>query len=102
MKNSRLEDTKREIIEIIKKWIKLPHYKVFVFGSRAAGSADERSDIDIGIGALEEIPGNIMVEIRAELSDLPILQKIDVVDFSSVSDNFKKVALQNIDVIYEQ
>lgn len=56
----------------------------------------------LGLALSKKNPGDIMVEIRAETSDLPILQKIDVVDFNSVSDNFKKVALRNIEVIYEQ
>lgn len=99
----KLEDRiKEQIIEIIKKWLKLPHYRVFYFGSRVAGKGGERSDIDIGIEAPEPIPGGAMTQIRWELDELPILQKIDVVDFKTVSKEFKEVALQNIEVIYEQ
>ena len=93
---------KEEIIKIMTKWLKLPHYKVFYFGSRIAGGADERSDIDIGIEAPEPIPGEVMVEIKDELNNLPIIQKIDVVDFKMVSEDFKEIALQNIEVIYEK
>ena len=93
---------KDKIVSIINERLKLPHYKIFLFGSRVKGEATERSDIDIGIEALEEIPGNIMTEIRWDLDDLPILNKIDVVDFKNVSDDFKEVALQDIEVIYEK
>ena len=96
------KEVNRKIIEIIQKWMKLPHYKVFYFGSRVTGGAGERSDIDIGIDASQRIPGDIMVEIGSELQELPIMQKIDVVDFNVVDEDFKKVALEKIEVIYEQ
>lgn len=103
MKEGRLtEELKASIIQIINKWVKLPHYRVFIFGSRANGKAGERSDIDVGIEAPEAVPGHIKIEIEDELSDLPIMQKIDFVDFKNVSDDFREVARQKIEVIYEK
>jgi len=96
------EKIKEKVIEIIRKHLKNQHYKVFFFGSRVVGKGSDRSDIDIGIEAAEKIPGNIMVKIKFDLDDLAILQKIDLVDFKSVSDDFKRVAEQNIEVIYER
>ena len=93
---------KKDIELVIKECLPQPHYKVFIFGSRANGKADSRSDIDIGIDAGEEIKDGTLNMIRERLDDLPILQKFDVVDFSSVEEKFKKVALEKIDVIYEQ
>lgn len=93
---------KDKIIKIFKKWLKLPHYRIFFFGSRVNANADPRSDIDIGIETAGEIPLNILNEIKAELEELPLLQKFDVVDFKNVSEDFKKVALQKIEVLYEQ
>lgn len=95
-------ELKKQIVGIVKKWLELPHYKVFVFGSHVDGTATERSDIDIGIEAKEKVPVLEKLEIEAELADLPILQKIDLVDFNDVSEDFKKVALKKIEVIYEQ
>ena len=96
------EEFKEKIKEIIAKWVKLPHYRVFIFGSRAKGKSGIRSDIDIGIEAAGPIPGNIKLEIESEIAELPVLQKIDFVDFKEVSDDFKEIAMQNIEVIYEK
>lgn len=93
---------KEEIIKTFKKWLKLSHYRVFLFGSRINGKADARSDIDIGIEAKEEVPAVVLNEIKNELEGLPLLQKFDVVDFHNVSERFKKTALKDIEVIYEQ
>ena len=60
-------DTKREIAKIVRDRVKLPHYKVFLFGSRVKGDADARSDFGIGIEAPEEIPLEAMTEIKSAL-----------------------------------
>ncbi|MFH1362095.1 MAG: nucleotidyltransferase domain-containing protein [bacterium] len=97
-----MREIESKIASIIRHILVLPHYKVFLFGSRADNTADNRSDFDIGIEAQNEIPGEIMVEIRAKVSNLPILQKVDIVDFKKVSKDFKKLALKNIEVLYER
>ena len=80
----------------------LPHYTVFVFGSRARGSADNRSDIDIGLDAGRKIPGDVFINIQEDLNGLPVLQKFDLVDFAEVTDDFRREALKSIEVIHEQ
>ena len=42
-------DAAKFAAEVIRRHVPDPVYRVFLFGSRAAGSAAERSDIDIGI-----------------------------------------------------
>ena len=58
-------EIKEKIAEIIIGKLTLSHYKVFLFGSRVNGKANTRSDIDIGIEASEQIPLNIMTELKA-------------------------------------
>jgi len=98
--------TKDEITEaitkIVKKWISYDHYRVFYFGSRADGTAHERSDYDIGIDAGKKISAKVMIEIQEELDQLPTLLKFDWVDFYSVTDDFKQIALKQIEIIYEE
>lgn len=96
------KEFKEKIVEIVTKRVDFPHYRVFIFGSRAEGKSGVRSDIDVGIEAEKPIPAKIKLEIESELAELPVLQKIDLVDFCEVSDEFKKIALQNIEVIYEK
>ena len=42
------------------------------------------------------------MEIKDKLDELPTLCKFDVVDFKTVGQGFRGVALENIEVIYEQ
>jgi len=99
LKNYPEEKLKKEIIEIIGKYLDLSKYKVFFFGSRVRGDNFERADIDLGIDGPEEIPGNIKLEIEDEIKKINIIYKIDVVDFKTVSEKFKKEALKNIEYV---
>jgi len=94
-----VENLKKQILEIIGKYLDLNCYKVFFFGSRVSGKGDERSDIDIGIEGPKPIPTKIMGKIEEEIEQLPILYKIDVVDFKKVSPKFKKVAKEKIEML---
>ena len=79
-----------------------PCVKVFVFGSRATGRSVTRSDIDLGFDLAHPIRPEVLAAIRDAFDDLPILQRVDVVDFSSVDGTFKTVALQQIKSLYER
>lgn len=83
---------KKEISDIVGKYLDLSEYKIFFFGSRVSGKGDERSDIDVGIEGSEEIPHEIMSKIKEDIENLRILYKIEVVDFQNISSDFHKVA----------
>ena len=97
-----IKEIKKQIVAIIKKHVGLPHYKVFLFGSRVNGQGSERSDFDIGFEAQKQLPAGLGLEIKEVLSCIRTLNKIDFVDFRTVDKNFKEVAMQNIEVLYEQ
>ena len=70
--------------------------KIFIFGSRAKGINQRFSDLDIGI-----IPQNDkrlpIYEIQDYLNYESVVPfKIDMVDFSTADEKFKKHALKNI------
>lgn len=69
--------------------------QLFLFGSRVNGNSSERSDIDIGFLG-EELPFKEKLKIEEEIERLPTLNKIDFVDFSQTSSEFKEYALINI------
>ncbi len=92
------EKLKREIAGIVRKHLG-GEYKVFFFGSRVSGGGDTRSDIDVGIEGSGVAPRMAMMCIKDEISELPILYKIDVVDFKNVSQNFKDVANKHMELI---
>ena len=90
---------KKEIINIIRKYLDLKKYKVFFFGSRVTRKGSEHSDIDVGIEGPKPIPSEAFLDIQEEIENLPILYKIEIVDFNRVDERFLKVALQHIEPI---
>ena len=93
------EMLKREISKILTKYLDLNEYKAFFFGSRVMGHSSPRADIDLGIEGPCPIPAPIRLQIEEELENLPILYKIDFVDFKEVSPEFKQLALQQVEFI---
>ena len=89
----------QEIKDIVGKYLDLNQYRIFFFGSRVSGKGDERSDIDIGIEGPEKISLRTMSKIKEEVENMPILYKIDIVDFKSVSSDFYEIAIQNIEIL---
>lgn len=87
-----------QISEIVARHLDTP-FKLILFGSRASSDYDPRSDIDIGIISDSQIKSGVMIGIRDELDDIPTLLKIDLVDFNRVSDEFRNVAMQNVQEI---
>ncbi|OGC06758.1 hypothetical protein A2230_01865 [candidate division WOR-1 bacterium RIFOXYA2_FULL_36_21] len=96
------EKITQALIESVKKHLNLQHYKVFYFGSQVNGDATSRSDFDVGIDAGKKISSETKLDIQQDMDNLPVMQKIEIVDFSQVDSEFKKVALKNIEVIYER
>jgi predicted nucleotidyltransferase len=81
---------------IVRRYVPDPAYRIFLFGSRAEGSARERSDIDIGIEGPNPVPLDALSLIHEELEDAPTLYTIDVVDFSRVPEKFRRVARRRL------
>ncbi len=89
-----VEELKTKLCEIVGRHVDLLQYKLFFFGSRVQGRGDDRSDIDVGIEGPERIPGHVMEKIREAIENLPVLYKIDIVDFKDVSEDFRREALR--------
>jgi predicted nucleotidyltransferase len=82
--------------QVIRRHVPDPVYRVFLFGSRAAGSAAERSDIDIGIEGPAPVPRSALAAIHDEIEGAPTLYTIDVVDFRRVPENFRRLARRRV------
>src|SRR5882762_10522196 len=67
-------DAAKFAASVIRRHVPDPAYRVFLFGSRATGSAGERSDIDIGIEGPAPVSRAALAAIRDELEprQLPI------------------------------
>ena len=90
------------VLRAVKRHISFRHYRLFYFGSRVSGRATARSDYDVGLEADEKIPLEVMARIREELDEIPVLQKIDLVDFFAAPEGFVRRAKSDMEMIYEQ
>ncbi len=81
---------------VVRRRLPDPGYRIFLFGSRAAGTAHARSDIDIGIEGPSPVPTAALAAIHEELEEAPTLYSIDVVDFARLPEKFRQVARQRI------
>lgn len=83
---------KEKIVKVIE--IFFPNAKIYLFGSRARGNFNERSDIDIAIDTGTQIDLVVKGQINSMIEALNIPQKTDLVDFhrapQSLKDNILK------------
>lgn len=88
-------------LELIKRILSetIPEYSVWAFGSRVNGRPQKFSDLDLALVSNEKIDWRIIERLKDAFSesDLPIM--IDVVDFNSVSENFRKIIFENHSVV---
>ena len=69
----------------------LPGREVRAFGSRVAGKAKVYSDLDLAVMGEEPLSASVMADVREAFreSDLPF--KVDVVDWATTSDTFRRI-----------
>jgi predicted nucleotidyltransferase len=81
------QDDQIILANIIKEYI--PQAKVWVFGSRAKGTATYRSDLDLAIdnGAPLGLP--LTAQLRFAFSESRLPYFVDIVDWHEVSEEFK-------------
>ncbi|MFB6225967.1 MAG: nucleotidyltransferase domain-containing protein [Candidatus Paceibacteria bacterium] len=101
IKHASEQKIKQELKEIIGDYLDLDEYDIFFFGSRVskAHEVSDRADIDVGINGKHPVEPVKLEKIKEEVKELPVLYKIDVVDFQSTSKDFREVALENTEPI---
>jgi len=85
------QEIEQAVARIIRKHLG-PEYRVFLFGSRATGTARRGSDYDIGFEGPTRVDLSTLFRIKEEVEELPTLHKIDIVDFTGTSASFQRVA----------
>ncbi len=83
------------IRQIVFKYVDRSAFKVFLFGSRASGTSKKLSDFDVGVLGSEPLSVTTAADMADELEESSIPYIVEVVDFYSVSDTFKKLALKD-------
>ncbi len=80
--------------EIFLRFLKDEEAKVVLFGSRARGEFVNTSAVDIGIIMGKSADRNKLVLLREYIEELNIPYKVEIVDFSTVSEKFKEKVLK--------
>ncbi len=84
------------IKKIVLRHLPKNEYQVFLFGSRAVGNAKHKSDIDVGIWGKQALSLKTKIAIEEDIEESIVPYKVDIVDFWTVDETFKKYALQKI------
>ena len=68
--------------------------KVVLFGSRARQDHRRASDVDIGLIPYGSLDKKKLVLLKDKIEELNIPYKVEIVDFSQASSDFKKEAMK--------
>ena len=69
--------------------------RIFLFGSRARGDNAVVSDVDIGVIPGEGFRKEKLVLLREFIENLNVPYKVEIIDFSEVSEQFRAEALKD-------
>jgi type I restriction enzyme S subunit len=69
----------------------VPGHEVWLFGSRANGTAKPFSDLDLAILSTQPLPLSILAELADDFSESDLPFKVDIVDWATTSESFRKV-----------
>lgn len=84
--------------QIVMNQVDQDKYLVFLFGSRVHQHHRSFADIDIGILGNGPVPAALIENIREAIDESIVPYPVDIVDFYRVSQEFKEVAVQNIEI----
>lgn len=90
MKNRYIEKLKELTLALLED----EKVKVVLFGSRARQDHHRVSDVDIGLIPYGKLDKKKMALLKEKVEGLNIPYKVEIVDFSQVSSDFKEEAMR--------
>ena len=69
----------------------VPQYEVWAFGSRAKGKAKPYSDLDLAIISDTPLSLETTAAMAEEFSESDLPWRVDVVDWATTSESFRKI-----------
>jgi predicted nucleotidyltransferase len=75
--------------DILKRY--LPRHQVWAFGSRVQGAHKPFSDLDIAVISEQPMELSLLAAVNEAFSESNLPWKVDVVDWMSVSDAFRRL-----------
>lgn len=96
-------DTLPDHLKIIKNILAehVPDYKVLAFGSRVTWTAKKYSDLDLVIVSAIPLPPLTMALMKEDFSESDLPFKVDVLDWATTSEEFKRVIENKCEVLQE-
>ncbi len=77
----------------------LPNREVWAFGSRTNGKHKPFSDLDIVVVGEQPVPLSTLAALAEELSESALTCKVDILDWATTSDTFRKLIAQHYIVL---
>lgn len=91
MENIYLQQLKQLVIDFLKD----EDVSVILFGSMARKDNYLASDVDIGLIPYGKFNEKKLILLKEKIEESNIPYKVEIIDFSKVSEEFKKVALKD-------
>jgi type I restriction enzyme S subunit len=79
----------------------IPQYEVWAFGSRAKWTAKKYSDLDLAVINNEPLPLSLSAALTDDFSESDLPWKVDVVDWATTSEAFRKIIEDDKVVVQE-
>jgi predicted nucleotidyltransferase len=77
------------VIAILRR--RVPDRLVRAFGSRATGKAKPFSDLDLAVMGEVPLPTEVLARLADDFDESSLPFKVDVVDWASASDTFRRI-----------
>jgi hypothetical protein len=87
-------DHLRELKAVVLRFLSDEDVRIVLFGSRARGDFVNTSDVDVGIIPGETFDRRQLTLLREHMDKLNIPFKVEIVDLSMVSEDFKRATLK--------
>ena len=90
-------DVQPDHLQIVKDILHqhIPDRRIEAFGSRVTGTARIYSDLDLCIMGDEPVSVLTLGSLRDEFSLSNLPYKVDVIDWTAIAPNFRKIILEN-------
>lgn len=94
--------TEEEILERVVNIVRehMPESQLILFGSRAKGTNNNRSDFDFAIKK-ESLNLLVLDKIKDRVEELETLKVIEIIDYNELGDEFKTIVDTQGRVVYE-
>ena len=94
--NDGLQLTEQELL-IVKTILQdqLAGIPVWAYGSRTKGSAKRYSDLDLAVITQEPLTFQKLATLENAFSDSELEWKVDILDWASASEEFKRIVLKH-------